>query len=143
MKCYTQVYARNSLEAVAAYCRAFGAVATLEIFNESKTEYEHCELSVEQMPRSSFDIHAGAFEPAMAESIDPGLVRTEKTEGLLPNSLSGQEIDRWQDGEKKDIGLIPQAYCGDPEYHKFLHFNMEKIYHNIAESIISAFGSKD
>lgn len=50
MKCYTQIYARNSLEAVRTYCRAFGAVATLEMFNEAHTEYEHCELSVGENP---------------------------------------------------------------------------------------------
>ncbi|MDE7293443.1 MAG: hypothetical protein K2N72_03360, partial [Oscillospiraceae bacterium] len=46
MKCYTQVYVMNSIEAVETYCRAFGAEVTFEIKNEAKTAYEHCELSV-------------------------------------------------------------------------------------------------
>lgn len=46
MKCYTQVYVMNSLEAVETYCRAFGAQVTFEIKNADKTAYEHCELSV-------------------------------------------------------------------------------------------------
>lgn len=46
MKCYTQVYVMNSLEAVQIYCRAFGAEVTFEIKNEAQTAYEHCELSV-------------------------------------------------------------------------------------------------
>lgn len=50
MKCCTQVYARNSLKAVETYCKAFGAKATPEMFNEAKTEYEHCELSVGGQP---------------------------------------------------------------------------------------------
>ena len=49
MKCYTQIYARNSLEAVETYCRAFGAEPTLEMFNEARTKYEHCELAVDIM----------------------------------------------------------------------------------------------
>lgn len=46
MKCYTQVYVINSIEAVETYCRAFGAKVTYEVKNDAKTAYEHCELSV-------------------------------------------------------------------------------------------------
>jgi len=46
MKCYTQVYVNNSIEAVETYCRAFGAEITREFINDAGTEYEHCELSV-------------------------------------------------------------------------------------------------
>ncbi len=46
MKCYTQVYVMNSMEAVEAYCKAFGAKVTFAVMNDSKTAYEHCELSV-------------------------------------------------------------------------------------------------
>ena len=46
MKNYTQVYVKNSFEAAALYCNAFGAEVTFEIKNEAETEYEHCELSV-------------------------------------------------------------------------------------------------
>ena len=46
MKCYTQVYVMNSIEAVETYCRAFGAKVTFEIKNEAQTAFEHCELSV-------------------------------------------------------------------------------------------------
>lgn len=46
MKCYTQVYVMNSIEAVETYCRAFGAKVTFEIRNDAQTAYEHCELSV-------------------------------------------------------------------------------------------------
>ena len=46
MKCYTQVYVMNSIEAVETYCRAFGAEVTFEIKNSEQTAYEHCELSV-------------------------------------------------------------------------------------------------
>lgn len=50
MKCYTQVYVMNSLEAVENYCKAFGADVTFEIKNSDKTAYEHCELSVKGEP---------------------------------------------------------------------------------------------
>lgn len=50
MKCYTQVYAVNSIEAVETYCRAFGAKITFEIRNGAQTAYEHCELSVNGEP---------------------------------------------------------------------------------------------
>ncbi len=50
MKCYTQVYVMNSIEAVEIYCKAFGAEVTFEIKNEAQTEYEHCELSVNGQP---------------------------------------------------------------------------------------------
>lgn len=50
MKCYTQVYVMNSMEAVETYCRAFGAKVTLEIKNDAQTAYEHCELSVNDEP---------------------------------------------------------------------------------------------
>lgn len=50
MKCYTQVYVTNSLEAVETYCRAFGAEVTFAIKNEAQSAYEHCELSVNGEP---------------------------------------------------------------------------------------------
>lgn len=46
MKCHAQVYVNNSIEAVETYCRAFGAKIRFEVKNADKTEYEHCELSV-------------------------------------------------------------------------------------------------
>lgn len=50
MKCYTQVYVMNSMEAVETYCRAFGAEVSFAIKNEAGTIYEHCELSVNGEP---------------------------------------------------------------------------------------------
>lgn len=50
MKCYTQVYVMNSLEAAETYCKAFGAVVSLGIKNAAGTAYEHCELSVNGEP---------------------------------------------------------------------------------------------
>ena len=50
MKCYTQVYVMNSMEAVETYCRAFGAEVSFVIKNEAETIYEHCELSVNGEP---------------------------------------------------------------------------------------------
>lgn len=46
MKNYTQVYVKNSFEAAATYCRAFGAEITFAIKNDDDTAYAHCELSV-------------------------------------------------------------------------------------------------
>ena len=37
MKCYTQVYVMNSLEAAETYCKAFGANVSFEIKNPDKT----------------------------------------------------------------------------------------------------------
>ena len=50
MKCYTQVYVMNSMEAVKTYGRAFGAEVTFAIKNETQTAYAHCELSVNGDP---------------------------------------------------------------------------------------------
>ena len=50
MKCYTQVYVMNSMEAVEIYCRAFGAEVTFAIKNDAQTAYAHCELSVNGEP---------------------------------------------------------------------------------------------
>lgn len=36
MKCYTQVYVMNGIEAVETYCRAFRAKATFQIKNDVK-----------------------------------------------------------------------------------------------------------
>ena len=47
MKNYTQVYVKNSMEAAAVYCRAFGAEITRAFLNADATAYEHCELSVD------------------------------------------------------------------------------------------------
>ncbi len=47
MKNYTQVYVKNSFEAAAVYCKAFGAEITFEIRNDTGTAYAHCELSVQ------------------------------------------------------------------------------------------------
>ena len=41
MKNYTQVYVKNSIEAVRMYCEAFGAEATLEMKSTAGDEYEH------------------------------------------------------------------------------------------------------
>ena len=46
MKNYTQVYVKNSVGAARHYCDAFGAEITREFWNEDKTAYAHCELSV-------------------------------------------------------------------------------------------------
>ena len=46
MKNYNQVYVRNSFEAAAMYCDAFGAEITREFRNAENTAYEHYELSV-------------------------------------------------------------------------------------------------
>lgn len=46
MKNYTQVYVKNSAEAARHYCDAFGAEITREFWNEDKTAYARCELSV-------------------------------------------------------------------------------------------------
>ena len=46
MKNYNQVYVRNSFEAAAMYCDAFGAEITREFRNAENTAYKHCELSV-------------------------------------------------------------------------------------------------
>lgn len=50
MKNYTQVYVKNSIEAVKMYCEAFGAEVTLEMRNEANDAYEHCVLSVNGEP---------------------------------------------------------------------------------------------
>ncbi len=42
MKNHTQVYVKNSIEAVKTYCKAFGAQITFESKNDSGTKYEHC-----------------------------------------------------------------------------------------------------
>lgn len=39
-------YVKNSIEAAEMYCKAFGAEITYEIKNDTRTTYEHCELSV-------------------------------------------------------------------------------------------------
>lgn len=46
MKTSSQVYVKGSVEAVQMYCKAFGAVISFEVKDESKNEYMHCELSV-------------------------------------------------------------------------------------------------
>ncbi len=60
MKCYTQVYVKNSYEAAKMYCEAFGAEITREFKNDNDTAYEHCELSVN-----------GEGILALAEAVNP------------------------------------------------------------------------
>ena len=50
MKNYTQAYVKNSLEAAAMYCEAFGAEVTFAMMNAAGNAYEHCELSVNGEP---------------------------------------------------------------------------------------------
>ena len=50
MKCYTQVYVMNSVEAVKTYCRAFDAEVCFAIKTADQTAYEHCELAVKGEP---------------------------------------------------------------------------------------------
>lgn len=44
MKISSQVYVRGSIEAVDMYCLAFGLEKGLQIKDETKNEYLHCEL---------------------------------------------------------------------------------------------------
>ena len=44
MKNYTQVYVKNSIEAVRMYCEAFGAEATLEMKNMMAEAAEPCDI---------------------------------------------------------------------------------------------------
>ena len=41
MKISSQVYVRGSIEAVATYCKAFGAEIHLQIMEESQKAYAH------------------------------------------------------------------------------------------------------
>lgn len=66
MKNYTQVYVKNSLEAVDLYCRAFGAEVTLEMKTPAGDAYEHCVLSVNGEP---FLAAAEAQNPSDVEVI--------------------------------------------------------------------------
>lgn len=79
MKCYTQVYVKNSLEAVANYCRAFGADVTFEIRNADGTAYEHCELSVNGEP-----ILAAAEAP---EPYDVSVIHKMKLQTMTFNAF--------------------------------------------------------
>ena len=77
MKNYNQVYVRNSFEAAAIYCDAFGAEITREFRNAENTAYEHCELSVN-----------GAGFLALAEAANPcdiSLVHQYKWETMTFN----------------------------------------------------------
>lgn len=79
MKCYTQVYVKNSLEAVENYCRAFGAEVTFEIKNADGTAYEHCELSVNGEP-----ILAAAEAP---EPYDVSVIHKMKLQTMTFNAF--------------------------------------------------------
>lgn len=46
MRISSQVYVKNSSEAVKAYCRAFDAKIAAE-YRDEKGNYEHCELTVD------------------------------------------------------------------------------------------------
>lgn len=91
MKCYTQVYVMNSLEAAETYCKAFGANVSFAIQDDAKTKYEHCELSVGGEPilavaeaSEAYDVQAihrmrlqtmtfNAFELGSAEAVENAL----------------------------------------------------------------------
>ena len=120
MKCYTQVYVMNSIEAVETYCRAFGAKVTFEIKNDAQTAYEHCELSVSSEPilavaeaAKSYDVSVihrmkwqtmtfNAFELGSADAVkkafdvlsDGGVV-IEATHELPWNKYCATVIDRY------------------------------------------------
>ncbi|WP_197545358.1 VOC family protein [Paenibacillus riograndensis] len=47
LKISTQVYVKGSIEAADFYCSAFGLEKSLEIKNEAKNEYMHCELTLD------------------------------------------------------------------------------------------------
>lgn len=66
MRNHTQVYVKNSIEAVEMYCNAFGAEATFEIKNEANDAYERCELSVNGQP---FLVAAEATNTALIFSL--------------------------------------------------------------------------
>lgn len=44
MRISSQVYVKGSVEAVEMYCRAFGLEKGLEVKDDEKNEYMHCEL---------------------------------------------------------------------------------------------------
>ena len=79
MKCYTQVYVMNSLEAVDTYCRAFGAKVTFAMKTPDGSAYEHCELSVNGDP-----ILAAA---EAAESYDVAAIHRMKLQTMTFNAF--------------------------------------------------------
>ena len=100
MKCYTQVYVMDSLEAVDTYCRAFGAQVSFEIKNEAKTEYEHCELSVNGEP-----ILAVSEAP---EPYDVGAIHKMKWQTMTFNAF---EVLKEGGVVLEDIGALPWSKC--------------------------------
>ena len=112
MKCYTQVYVMGSLEAVDTYCRAFGAQVSFEIKNEAKTEYEHCELSVNGEP-----ILAVSEAP---EPYDVGAIHKMKWQTMTFNAFelgseeavkSAFEVLKEGGVVLEDIGALPWSKC--------------------------------
>lgn len=79
MKCYTQVYAVNSIEAVETYCEAFGAQVVFEIKNEAQTEYEHCELAVNGEPILAVS--------EACEQYDVSIIHRMKWQGMTFNAF--------------------------------------------------------
>lgn len=95
---------------------------------------------IDKWPEDEFDIHAAAFETALMADICPDMVRTEKTDGLKPTMLKGDECRRWCEGNKEDIGLVPRAYVGDPASYKHIHSDMDKVYRAYAKSLFKEVG---
>ena len=120
MKCYTQVYVMNSLEAADTYCRAFGAKIDLAMMNDGQTAYEHCVLSVNGEPilalaeaAQPYDVDAihrmklqtmtfNAFELGSASAVDNALsvlseggVVLEPIHELPWNAYNATVIDKY------------------------------------------------
>ncbi len=103
MKCYTQVYVINSIEAVETYCRAFGAEVTYEVKNAAQTAYEHCELSVNSEP-----ILAVAETP---EWYDVSVIHRMKWQTMTFNAFELGSVDAVQNAFNvlRENGVVIEA----------------------------------
>jgi creatinine amidohydrolase len=94
---------------------------------------------IDKWPEDDFDIHAAAFETALMMDICPDMVRTSQIEGLKPTMLREDGRQKWNDGDAKDIDLVPKAYVGDPVSYKYIHANMGRVYESYARSLMAHF----
>lgn len=93
----------------------------------------------DEPPKDPFDIHAGAFETAVMRECFPELVKEDQIEGLEPTLLHGEQVKRWNDGEKEDKYLISNGYVGDPQSSKYVRSHLHDINEKIALDIIKFF----
>lgn len=77
--------------------------------------------------RELYDIHAGAYETAVMNYIQPKLVDTEKAKTLKSAALTDEGLKKWLEGGEITKEVVPLGYAGNPAGYEAVSKHVEEM----------------